>query len=539
MKKIYTLLLSALALPVAAQSVSFTTQPYGTNIYNACTVDMNGDYLDDIVVIQSNNLRVYRQLTAGGFQIFDYAVPGLGTGFVTPDWSIAAGDFDKNGFNDLVLGNGSRVTVVKANADGTGYSFVTYPQNIFTQRTNFVDINNDGHLDLFACHDVAQSHAYRNDGAGNLTFDISLFPTLAVGGNYASIWTDYNNDGLVDMYLTKCRGGAPTGDPQRINLLYKNNGNGTFTEVGAAAGVNDGAQSWSTGVADFDNDGDMDFLVSNISDQNRLYRNNGDGTFTNVYSTTEIASQVGSWEIQTADFNNDGWVDFLWENSKELYLNNGDMTFTGYDIQVKKGGIADLNNDGFLDIQNGVNIFLNNGNDNNWLKINLQGVASNRNGIGARLELYGSWGKQIREVRSGESFSVMNSLNGHFGIGEATEIDKLVIRWPSGTVDVIQDPEPNTTVFVLEGSSPELSVSDVVARTIVLAPNPVSDALFITAPADVTLSAITVFDTTSRLVINANANGNTINTTALAPGAYIVNVRSTDGELFSSRFIKN
>ena len=114
--------------------------------------------------------------------------------------------------------------------------------------------------------------------------------------------------------------------------------------------MNDGAQSWSTAIEDFDNDGDMDFLVSNISDQNRFYKNNGDGTFTDIYASTGIDAQVGSWEIQAGDFNNDGLIDFLWQNNKELYLNNGNLTFTGYDLPFSEGGIGDLNNDGFLDV---------------------------------------------------------------------------------------------------------------------------------------------------------------------------------------------
>ena len=537
MKKHYQLLLVALALQATAQEVSFSPVNFGTGTYNACTVDMNGDYLDDIVTILPNNLRVYKQLPGGGFETINYPVSGLGTGFVTPDWSIAAGDFDKNGFTDLALGNGSRVTLVKANADGSGYGLVFYPQNIFTQRTNFVDINNDGHLDLFACHDVAQNHAYRNDGAGNLNFDISLFPTLAVGGNYASIFTDYDNDGDVDMYMAKCRGGAPAGDPQRINLLYKNNGDGTFSEVGAAAGVADGAQSWSTGVADFDNDGDMDFLVSNITDQNRLYRNNNDGTFTNIYATTGISPQVGSWEIQTADFNNDGWIDFLWQNSTQLYLNNGNMTFSPVSLPVDKGGIADLNNDGFLDVQNGNTVFFNEGNDNKWIKLHLQGVQSNRNGIGARIEIYGTWGKQIREVRSGESFSVMNSLNTHFGIGAATEIEKVIVRWPSGTVDVINNPQPNNSLFVLEGSSP-LAVTEADIKSFTVAPVPAIDFLqFKNANGNAVLQA-TIYDINGRVVSRHDVSNNQLSITHLTSGLYFVSLTDLNGVQFATRFIK-
>ena len=280
--------------PYITPPITFAQTTISSTSQICSVTDMNADYLDDIVTVGANQMTILTQQVVGGFTSANYSLPAL---TANPTWSITAGDFDKNGFNDLVFGSANRVAVIKANNTGTGYTEIAYPQNIFTQRANFIDIDNDGHLDLFACHDVDQSHAYRNDGNGNLIFDISLFPTLDVGGNYASIWSDYDNDGDQDMYLAKCRGGAPVGDPQRINLLYKNNGNGTFTESGAAAGVNDGAQSWSTAIEDFDNDGDMDFLVSNISDQNRFYKNNGDGTFTDIYATTGIDAQVGSWEI--------------------------------------------------------------------------------------------------------------------------------------------------------------------------------------------------------------------------------------------------
>ncbi|NUY82007.1 VCBS repeat-containing protein [Flavobacterium sp. MAH-1] len=540
MKKLYVLL-AVCSFPVLgqAQTVSFTQQALGGNVpYNPCTVDMDGDHLDDVVAIGSNQLKVWKQLASGGFTLATYAVTGLGLGNATPDWSIAAGDFDGNGFTDLVLGNGSRVSLVKANTTGTGYALSTYPQNIFTQRTNFIDIDNDGNLDLWACHDVAQSHAYRNDGAGNLNFDISLMPTLAVGGNYASIWTDYNSDGHIDMYLAKCRSGAPVGDPQRINLLYKNNGDGTYTEVGAAAGVNDGAQSWSTAVEDFDNDGDMDMVLSNISDQNRFYVNNGDGTFTDMYASSGIAAQVGSWELQSADFNNDGFVDFLWENGKELYLNNGNGTFTGYDLPFGQGGIADLNNDGFLDVQVGSNIYMNNGNPNKWIKVTLQGVESNRNGIGARVEIEGTWGKQTREIRSGQGFSNMSTLNAHFGIGSATAIPVVRVVWPSGTVDEYLNVSTNSTLFVLEGSSPALGVNNPSATKFTISPNPAKDVINVTFANDTQLASAQIFDLTGRKVMDSAINVNQIGVKSLSNGAYVLLLTDVDGKTYSQKFIK-
>lgn len=519
--------------PFVAPPITFTMSTIPSSSTICAVSDLNGDYLDDIVTVQSNQMTALTQNVGGGFTSAVYALPGL---TAQPSWSIAAGDFDKNGYNDLVFGSGSRVAIIKANATGNGYTEIAYPQNIFTQRTNFVDINSDGHLDLFACHDVDQSHAYRNDGNGNLIFDQPFFPTLDVGGNYASIWTDYNNDGRIDMYLAKCRGGAPVGDPQRINLLYKNNGDGTYTEVGANAGVNDGAQSWSTAIEDFDNDGDMDFMLSNISDTNKFYRNNNDGTFTDIFANTGIAAQVGSWEIQSADFNNDGWVDFLWQNGKELYLNNADGTFTGFDLPFSEGGIGDLNNDGFLDVQYENKVYYNTPNGNNWLKIKLQGTQSNRNGIGARVEIYGAFGKQIREIRSGHGFSHQSTMNAHFGLGTNDHVDQVIIRWPSGLVDTFNNPNINQALMAVEGVTLSMSQFDTSAFNI--SPNPAKEVLNIHSNNNATLNSGQIFDLNGRLVQSSKLENSTINIQSLKTGTYIVVLRDSNGKDYSQKFVK-
>ncbi|MBC7607521.1 MAG: VCBS repeat-containing protein [Burkholderiales bacterium] len=520
---------------LSAQGITFTSQTFGGNSSICCVADMNNDFLDDIVTVQSNQMTIYKQKTIGGF---DTSIIPFATAVNIPDWSIASGDYDRNGFNDLALGNGSRVTVLKADDTGSNYSIIAYPQNIFTQRTNFIDINNDGNLDLWACHDVNQSHPYRNDGAGNLVFDYSLFPTSSEGGNYATIWIDYDNDGDMDMYEAKCRGGADVNDPKRINLLYRNNGDGTFTDVAPLAGVDDHAQSWSTAVEDFDNDGDLDFLLSNISDQNRMYRNNGDGTFTDIYATTGIAAQVGSWEIQAADFNNDGFVDFLWQNGKELYMNNGNMTFTGYDLPFSEGAIGDLNNDGFLDVQTGNKVYYNSGNPNKWLKVQLQGIESNRNGIGARVEIYGTWGKQIREVRSGQGFSHMSSLNTHFGIGTANAIEKVVVRWPSGTVDTIMNPSSNQALTIVEGSFP-LAVNQVANGVCSVYPNPADEVLNVVFnDKSAVVKTAQVFDLSGKQIINTELTNQSLEVKALATGSYVLVLKDAEGKQYTQKFVK-
>ena len=521
--------------PIVIPPISFTSQQISISPTICNVADMNGDFLDDITYVEGNQISILTQKTVGGF---DTTVMPLSTTVLTPDWSIAAGDFDRNGFNDLALGNGSRLTILKANETGTNFSIIAYPQSIFTQRTNFVDINNDGNLDLWACHDVAQSHAYKNDGIGNLNFDISLMPTLAIGGNYQSLWIDYDNDGDMDMYLSKCRGGAAVGDPQRINLLYKNNGDGTFSECGATAGVNDGSQSWSTAIEDFDNDGDLDILLSNISDTNKFYLNNGDGTFTDIYATTGIDAQVGSWELQAADFNNDGFMDFIWQNGKEIYLNNGDLTFSGYDINFNEGGIGDLNNDGFLDVQFANYVYYNVPNGNNWVKINLKGITSNSNGIGARIEIYGAWGKQIREIRSGHGFSHMSSLNAYFGIGTATEITKIVVKWPSGIVDTLWNPTINSAIFIPESSTLN-TVTNNYTQNLTVYPNPTSNYLKIHWNQNENIAnSVTIFDVSGKKIKEEKITNNTVSVQNLQKGPYILEIKNEKGKKYSCKFIK-
>ena len=450
LRRTLVLPLAALAYLHGTGQIAFTGNSSllsGTYGNPSCVADMNGDHLDDVVRFNGNTMTIAYQQGNGSFVQVNAA-----TATVSPNWSLAVGDLDGNGFNDVLIGNGSANSFLLANADGTAYTEQYFPPYIFSQRTNMADINNDGKLDAWSCHDVGLSKPYRNTGGGIMVEDQTLIQqTVTVGGNYATCFTDYDDDGDLDLYFSKCRSGAPVGDPQRVNLMYRNNGNGTWTEVGAAAGIGDGAQSWIAVWEDFDNDGDFDCFLGNHSDANRLYRNNGNGTFTDIIAGSGInPAALGAWEANAADFDNDGWIDIITEAGDGIWKNNGNGTFSFVSSPVSECGIGDLNNDGWMDLHLGQNIYFNNGGTNHWVKFELQGIFSNKNGIGARLKLYGPWGMQTREVRSANSFSHMSTLQAHFGLGAATTIDSLVVNWPSGVRTVLDGPAIDQLTIVPE-----------------------------------------------------------------------------------------
>lgn len=498
----------------------------------AC-VDMNGDYRDDILTTSTSSITIQYQQANGSFVTSVYNHPAL-TYF--PSWSQAVGDIDKNGFNDLVYGDGSGVSFMKANATGTAYTETYSSEYVFSQRSNFVDINNDGHLDAFVCHDVNPNVYYINDGSGNLTYHQGGIGDHSSGGNYGSIWVDYDNDGDIDCFIAKCRGG---GDPASIDELHRNNGDGTFTNVAATAGIDLGYhQSWSSAWNDFDNDGDMDVLIGQSSgDGSKLMRNNGNGTFTDVTTGSGWDSNTSmSIEFVSFDFNNDGFTD-VYNGNGQLMLNDGDMTFTANSSAVPFGPIADLNGDGFLDVRVGSTVYFNNGNSNNWIRINLKGIASNYNGIGARVEIYGAWGKQIRDVQSGTGFANMHTLNVHFGIGAATEIDSIKVKWPSGTIDVIENPAINAPVTIVEGADP-LALIDVDGLQMSVFPNPVTTELHVENAQAIAIQRLEIITMKGETVLSKTENFEKIDVAHLPQGAYVLLLHAKDGNSYSESFVK-
>jgi hypothetical protein len=530
-------------------------------------VDLNGDGLDDIVGLDDgNDLVIWFQEENGDLTLWEYGAIGDDGGW-DGDWSwgLCAADLDHNGMCDLVAGGSyDGLKVCSMNDMGDDFTIVDAPgSEIFLQGINFFDIDYDGFVDIFACHDDGPSKILLNDGDGALIYDTDalegLFETAINGGgeddsgNYGSVWTDVNGDRYADCYIAKCRQGVTdSSDPRRINQLWIYDPvTGSYNEEAEARGLAIGAQSWSADFADYDNDGDMDAYVGNHDLPSQVMRNDG-GMFTDV--TEEVGLSASSFPfavIQSIwrDFDNDGWIDLLVTGggNHTMVWNNGDGTFnTASDItsyELNSFALGDLNDDGFVDIYSVAGGYgawgddiadglqMNDGNDNHWIKIDLEGVESNKDAIGAIVEITGSFGTQIREVRSGESYGIMNSMILHFGIGEAESVDDITIYWPSGLIDQVSDPEIDGTVDIIEGANP-IGISENTSASVQVFPNPSNGVVnFYIDEADINDATLTIIDLSGRTVLSEriNASRTTLNLDNLSAGIYNWSLQTSNG----------
>ena len=423
------------------------------------------------------------------------------------------GDVNNDGFLDLYVTNFGRNTLYINKGDGT-FQDMTEPAGVgddsWSSSSAFFDYDADGDLDLYVVNyldfrledhkncggrlrlDCGPSEypgesdtLYRNNGDGTFT-DVSREAGIFnPGGKGLGIACgDYDNDGDMDIYIAN-------DDTQ--NFLYRNNGDGTFVDVTFLAGVGfseDGEAEGGMGTAfgDYDNDGWLDLVVTNYQDQvNTLYHNDGDGLFSDVSHTSRtgaVSYPMVGWGTGFIDYDNDGWLDLFVANGHLLlhveafdptttyhqpcflFRNGRDGQFTeiGTQLGINSAGLkssrgaafGDYDNDGDIDIlianTDDVPTLLRNdgGNRNNWIGIKLEGTKSNRTAIGARVTVRVGETTQIREVTGGSSYASVSDFRLLFGIGEATVVDEIEIRWPTGALETREQVQANQYLTVVE-----------------------------------------------------------------------------------------
>ena len=429
---------------------------------------------------------------------------------------VAVGDYDNDGWPDIYVCNYGPDTLYRNKHDGT-FEDVTARAGLGDPRWSvsaaFGDYDGDGRLDLYVTNTVQFDHRnppamrchyrgmrvqcgplglvpdpdilYHNNGDGTFT-DVSqktgiadVLPSYGLG----VVWGDYDNDGDSDIYVA---------NDQMANFLFQNQGNGTFKEVGFLSLValnDDGIAQGSMGVdfGDYDRDGFLDLFVTNFADDyNTLYRNLGNGRFRDMSAPAGLVypswASVG-WGTAFVDLDNDGWLDLFVANGHvfpqvdqynlgqsfrepcQWFRNSGKGKFEEIRSSLKMkswssrgAAFADFDNDGDIDVAvnnlDGPPSLLRNEGGNrlgHWLLLALEGVRSNRSAIGARVTIETESGRQMQEVRGGSSYESSNDLRLHFGIGTATTVKNLTVRWTDGSLQQFKNVPADRIYKLKEG----------------------------------------------------------------------------------------
>ncbi len=498
MKAIYVLILSLtiitqteaqLFTPVQGDPiVSDYTDSRSVNI-----VDVNNDGADDVFI--SNGLE-------GGQDDLLYINNGDATftkdsSAITSDGKSSVGasfaDYDNDGDLDAYVTNWYGQLNGLFTNDGNGIfnqmGNTTLPQEAsYSETATWGDYDDDGRLDLFVTNSGVQSNAGTRKNALYRQADLGTFVPVDTGvivteTDYSrnADWLDLDKDGDLDLLVSN--------ESNQPNDWYLNEGDGYFLKQTGQPLVTTNSSTMSFSAGDIDNDGDLDLFFANalyFQEQDNLLFRNENGVF--EADENSILSSDGGCSYGSAfgDYNNDGHLDLVVSNGfcngtdnlkNRLYENQGDGTF----IKVENAfsdlpmicsyGLAwgDLNNDGFLDlvIANCKNspsfptfpneVLLNNGNDNNWVKINLIGTISNRSAIGAEINLTASIDgqevTQLRTISSQSGYAGQNSLTVHFGLGDASTIALIEVHWPSGITTTLQNEPANQTLTIEETTS--------------------------------------------------------------------------------------
>lgn len=533
-----------------------------TPIGNGITFyDYNNDGWDDITLPSQSGspLRFFKNIN-GTFVEEILISPQITSQVKQVNWV----DIDNDGDKDLYVTSNVSGNRLFVNNGSMSFQEVTSTcglptNNIFTYGASWGDYNNDGYLDVFLSNrdvtGVVPNYLYKNNGDGTFVNVSNLVGILEVSDlSFCSAFFDYDKDGWQDIYVSNDRVDNP-------NVLYKNNGDGTFTDVSVNTGTNLYIDAMSVTVDDYNNDGWLDIYVTNTPSGNVLLKNNNGETFTNVASTAGVLFNSIGWGAVFFDAENDMDLDLYVSGefngsvpgflSAAFYENNGSgyyslLSSSGFVNDTRQSfsnAIGDVNNDGFPEIvvsnADNENIFVWSNqtvSTNNWLKVKLQGTVSNRDGIGSLIEISINGEKQYRYTLCGEGYLSQNSGAEIFGLADNTVADYVKVTWLSGIVDVINNVNANQVLEIIEGEN-QLSINENEQTTFSFN-NPVSDELIIKSAQNI--KCVTLYNAIGQELMQDKvlAREVRLNLSHLEKGCYFIKMVINDN-LKSFKIIKS
>lgn len=532
---------------------SYGDSEYGGGVSFA---DFDNDGWDDITYASENGVELYFfKNTNGVFNLVTFN----GISNTSKAKQVIWVDYDNDGDKDFFVTAIEGKNAFYSNDGEMNFTDISstigiFQTDLFTYGASFGDIDNDGDLDLFISNRSPEDHnyLYRNDSG--IYVDITGTSGISLEGqlSFCSIFFDYDKDGLQDIYVSNDK-------EENINRLYKNLGDGVFQDVSESSNAGVDVSAMSTTLGDFNNDGWFDIYITNTPfsqvssiQGNVLLKNNGDGTFTNVATETGTSFDSVGWGSVFLDADNDGLLDIYVSSSENgngslissaFYHQQDDETFIipqdiGFNTDLRESytnAIGDINNDGKPEIVVGNdtdNNFLwqnNTINENNWLKVKLEGVVSNKDGIGNTIEINVDGQSQYRYTLAGEGYLSQNSFYEFFGTGLSNLIDYVKVTWTStGATETFNNIEANQSITIKEGIGILNDNDYIVEDLLSIYPNPSNDGVFKLSTKNNVSNTLKVYDLSGRLIFNVKnlKDNDEFSLNHCKKGIYVANLSS-------------
>ena len=449
--------------------ISFTGNSEGV-----CIFDYNNDGWDDILFTTRNGSSNHLFRNEENMIFTDVSFES-NIGVTMEARTAVAGDFDNDGDQDVFIGAMVGESMLFENTGGGTFQDITNISGINisdqVRGASWVDHDTDGLLDLYVGLLYEPNKLFKNNGDGtfvDVAQNIGAAGPLAAGIIMGLGFIDYDRDGDQDLFITQ--------DNNNGNILLRYEDYGAYTDVSAISQTDLEVMGMGVAFGDINRDGYFDFYTTNLY-ENSLLLNSADGIFTDISESSNTEDTPGSmgWGTFFFDADNDGWVDIYNNNEtgfgdipNSLLLNNGDLTFT---LDGEESGVilnnngygsafSDLDHDGDLDMVlvghsssvGSINLLRNDSDPQNWVIIALAQEEQNVYAIGSTVELYHSGLRQLNFLGAGNGYCSQNTLDVHFGLGQETNIDSVIVYWPDGAAESFSGMTINEKNYLYRGA---------------------------------------------------------------------------------------